>query len=100
MSISINAHLGLLGKHVHDRVTGFQGVVTSLTFDLYGCIQSLVHPGVQSDGKLGEQQWFDVSRLRVNDPTPVMDRPRYEWTPEAVAAGEKGPADKPAYNKA
>lgn len=58
-------HLNLLGLRVRDRVSGFEGVVASVCFDLYGCIQAIVHPGLQSDGKLGDQSWFDVNRLEI-----------------------------------
>ena len=36
-------HFELLGYKVKDSVTGFTGVVTSISFELYGCVQALVH---------------------------------------------------------
>ena len=98
--VNLKRHLDLLGLRVRCRVTGFCGVVTSIGFDLYGCIQAIVHPGIDKEGKQGESQWFDVNRLEVTDPTPVMARPEFDWTPEAVSAGQKGPADRPRMNKA
>jgi hypothetical protein len=97
--INLNKHLNLLGMKAEDRVTGFKGVVASITFDLYGCIQGLVNPGADANGKLQEQQWFDVTRLQVTSDTPVMERPNFEWTDQAVSNGEKGPAERPAFNK-
>lgn len=101
MTIAINEHLDLLGKKVSDKVTKFQGVVTSVTFDLYGCIQALVHPGLKSDGTALDQLWFDVARLEVIDPIPVMQRPQYEWhkDPQAIAEGRQGAADRPPLGK-
>ena len=97
---SINTHLSLLGMRVEDRITGFKGVVASVTFDLYGCIQAIVNPGLKPDGTLGESTWFDVNRLCVLSDEPVIKRPNYEWTPEAIAAGDKGPAERPPHFKA
>lgn len=95
--ISIEKHLDLLGHKVEDRVTGLKGVVTTVTFDLYGCIQALVHSGIdKATGKPREQHWFDVARLRVTSTTRVMPRPDFLHTPATIAAGGKGPAEKPA----
>ena len=38
---NILGHLELLGQKVEDKVTGFRGVVTTISFDLYGCIQAV-----------------------------------------------------------
>lgn len=95
---SVKTHLDMLGLKVEDRVTGFSGVVATISFDLYGCIQAIVNPGLQQDGKLGESHWFDVNRLRVIDQSPVMDRPCFEFG--LIAEGKHGPAEKPAFGKA
>jgi hypothetical protein len=95
----INKHLDLLGSRVKDRVTGFSGVVTTVGFDLYGCIQGVVNPGVDKDGKPQDSQWFDVNRLIVLEDKKAMDPPRYDWSPAAVSAGGKGCAEKPAMVK-
>lgn len=98
--IDLQKHLTLLGLPVVDRVTGFAGVVTSVGFDLYGCIQAIVNPGIdRGTGAPRDSQWFDVNRLKVTGKA-VMDRPEFEWSPEAVAAGRKGPAERPRTNKA
>lgn len=44
-------HIDLLGFRVEDRVTGLVGVITSVTFDLYGCIQGLVTPPAENSKK-------------------------------------------------
>ena len=36
--------LKLLGLKVKDKVTGFTGIITSVSFDLYGCIQVIITP--------------------------------------------------------
>ncbi len=98
--LNFKKHMNLLGMRVEDRVTGFKGVVASVTFDLYGCIQALVNPGMDSAGKLQDSTWLDVGRLLVVSDEPVMARPAFDWSDEAVSAGEKGPAERPTYNKA
>ncbi len=95
--VNIKHHLSFLGLKVKDRVTGYEGVVTSIGFDLYGCIQAIVNPGSDKDGKLQDSNWFDIGRLQILEETPVMDRPNFDYGD--VAEGKKGPAEKPAFNK-
>ena len=83
-------HLSLLGKKVRDRVTQLDGIVESVSFDLYGCVQaSFRRSGVDKDGKLYEGYWFDVKRLVVTDDTAVMDVPNFSLP-------EIGASDKPS----
>jgi len=89
--VNIRESMGLLGLRVKDRVTGFKGVVSSIAFDLYGCVQAVVNPGMGKDGKLGDSAWHDVARLQVIDKKPVMPVPDFEY--------KKGPAEKPAIMK-
>ena len=93
----IKKHISMLGLEVVDRVTGFAGVVSSVSFDLYGCVQALVNPGVGSDGKLRDSSWFDVNRLHAKRSDPVMDPPDFEAGPQAE--GRQGAAEKPALGK-
>ncbi len=83
---------------VEDRITGVNGVVSSISFDLYGCVQAIVTPaGTDKDGNQKKCAWFDVSRLNVLSETPVMDRPSFVEGPFVTA--EKGPAEKPDFNE-
>lgn len=89
----ITVYLSLLGKRVRDKVTRFEGVVSSVCFDLYGCVQVAITPGLNDkDGKLGDGHWFDWKRVEVLDPTPVMPVPDYSKGP----GSEIGAAEKPA----
>jgi hypothetical protein len=92
--LSVKLHLDRLGTRVEDKVTGFKGILASISFDLYGCVQGLVNPGADKDGKLQEQMWFDVARLACIDSVPVMDRPNFDFGPQAE--GRQGAAEKPA----
>jgi len=90
----IKKHLGLLGFKVKDKVSDFKGIVISMSFDLYGCIQADVRPtGLDKSGKLVGGHWLDVSRLEVISKTPVMEVPNFEWG--EIAEGKKGPANLP-----
>jgi hypothetical protein len=105
--ISIKKHLDMLGMVVEDRVTGFRGVVTSVGFDLYGCIQAIVNPGLDKDGRIGDQHWFDIGRLKLADgedgEEPVMTRPDFDFDSadgkKAIAEGHKGSAERPRFMK-
>jgi len=87
------SHFDLLGRKVKDKVTGFNGVVVSLSFDLYGCIQAVVAPSANDDGEIKNGHWFDVTRLTIEDNTPVMELPNF--SSGYVAEGKKGCASKP-----
>lgn len=81
-------HFAWLGLKVRDVVTGFSGVVTSISFDLYGCIQAVVHPVLDDKGQTPEGRWFDTKRLIATDRNPVMAVPTFAVVP--------GGAEKPA----
>ena len=97
--LNVKKHLDILGLRVEDRITGFKGVVASVGFDLYGCVQAVVNPGLDKDGKLGESTWFDIARLKVVGDEPVMPRPTFDFDStegkQAISAGLKGPAERP-----
>jgi len=38
----LEKHIEFLGKTVVDKVTNFKGAVTSICFDLYGCVQVIL----------------------------------------------------------
>lgn len=91
-------HFAWLGLKVRDRVTGFSGVASSLSFDLYGCVQVVITPPQNDKGELREGRWFDVARLEVVDARPVMTVPSFgEQVQRTYAPGqERGPEAKPA----
>jgi len=73
--------LELLGMKVKEVITGMVGVVTSISFDLYGCVQALLNPGLDKDGKPRELHWYDVNRLVVISKEPVMEVPKFLSVP-------------------
>jgi hypothetical protein len=80
-------HLRLLGLKVKDRVTGYEGVVSSVSFDLYGCMQALLMPEFQGK-ETPDSRWFDANRLEVICDTPVMDPPNFISEIIATKGGE------------
>ena len=95
--MKIKEHFKLLGFKVRDRVTGFNGVASSISFDLYGCVQVAITPEIDKDGKTSDGHWFDVARLELKSDIPVMDIPNYDFGPQAE--GKQGAAEKPKQNK-
>jgi len=87
-------HIELLGFKAKDKVTGFKGVIDSICFDLYGCVQASLKPPMGKDGEIKNGYWFDVTRLEVDRKERVVALPNFHEG--YVADGKKGPADKPA----
>jgi len=90
----IKNNIELLGYKVKDKVTGFKGVIDSVSFDIYGCVQVCIKPKMQKDGEVPQGYWFDVTRLEIDQKSRVVDMPNFYE--EYIASGKKGPADKPA----
>jgi hypothetical protein len=90
----IKKHLALLGYEAKDKVSDFKGIVVSICFDLYGCIQADVRPReLKNDGALQSGFWLDVNRLDIISEKPLMLPPNFEWG--EIAEGKKGPARLP-----
>lgn len=77
-------HFRFFGKKCRDRVTGFEGVGSSICFDLYGCVQTaLCPPAVKDAPEQPKSCWYDNNRLICLDDTPVMDLPKFMSEPIA-----------------
>ena len=92
----IKKHIDLMGHNATDKITGFAGVITSISFDLYGCIQAVVTPLADNEkGEYKSGNWFDVTRLNIEpDAKKVMEVP--EYSSGYIAEGKKGAAEKPS----
>lgn len=96
MDSIVEASLKLLGLRGKDKVTSFDGVISSVCFDVYGCVQVCLTPPVNKEGKLNESYWFDVKRVEVSAER-VMNPPAFA----SVKAGtEIGGDAKPASSAA
>lgn len=91
----LKQHVDFLGFKVRDKVTGFEGVAETVSFDLYGCVQVVVTPAAK-DGEKKEGRWFDIQRLVVMAPERVMEVPSFAALATSDGTHEHGPADKPA----
>lgn len=97
--MSIEKHISKLGHRCKDKVTGISGVITHVGFDLYGCIQAIVHPGMDEKGNAKDTIWFDINRLEITGAEPVMQAPNFfNQSPQAL--GLQGPCEKPKNNMA
>ena len=96
----VRPYLELLGQTARDKITGLQGTIVSVSFDLFGCVQAVLAPPlpVDKDGnkdhhKKPESFWLDVNRLDIVRRERVMPIPPYAARPTEHT---HGPADKPA----
>jgi hypothetical protein len=81
----LNQFTKLLGFKVCDVVTGFEGVVSNVAFDLQGCVQGLVTPEMGKEEKPKDSVWFDLKRLKLLSKKPVMQQPIFEVIPGGSA---------------
>jgi len=88
----MNRHIELLGLRAKDAVTGFNGVITSISFDLYGCVQAVVTPKINADSEIKDGRWFDVTRLKITGKKRVIALP--DFNKGYIATGKKGCAEK------
>jgi len=86
-------HIELLGKNAEDKITGFKGIVDSIAFDLYGCIQVSLKPPLNDKGEMTDGYWFDVTRLKISNTQRIVELPNF--TKGYIAEGKKGACDKP-----
>lgn len=92
--------VNLLGCKGKDKITGFEGVVSSVGFDLYGCVQVALAPPVDKDGKLPSSIWFDVQRVDIKENERVMEVPDFKAMARKPSEFKHGPADKPQIDHA
>jgi len=66
------------GKTARDIVTNFEGIITGACLYLSGCAQYLLVPKVGNDGAYRDGQWFDASRIEVDETVATVVLPRTE----------------------
>lgn len=88
-------YIKLLGSLAKDRITDYEGVITSVSFDLYGCIQVVL--AQRKIDEKGENcvRWFDINRLDIRN-KKVMECP-FETIdiPKNHQDFTHGPSEKP-----
>ena len=55
----------LLGKKAKDKITGFEGIITSRHEYLTGCAQYGIQPQIDKDGKVPDKAYFDEGRIEI-----------------------------------
>ncbi len=93
MNEEYKSHIEKLGFKATDKVTGLTGVIDSVCFDAYGCVQFCLRPPANKDGVIPDSGWFDVVRLDIDETERVVALP--DFKAGYVAKGLKGPASKP-----
>ena len=88
----INQTIQLIGFRAKDKISGLEGVIDSVCFDLYGCVQASLAPAAK-DGECPPGRWFDVQRLQVSNDR-VMDVPDFESRGKTLETYDHGPAMK------
>ncbi len=56
-----------LGNEVTDRVTGIEGVVTTITYQMYNCPRVAINPTRENDAYSNDREWFDLPRVEKVD---------------------------------
>jgi len=89
--------INCLGKKAQDKITGATGIIASVSFDLYGCIQALINPcKVDKDGKeVFSMGWIDINRVKILGDKTIMENPHYLQTNSDTIKYVRGCANKP-----
>jgi hypothetical protein len=95
---NVEKHIDILGKKVRDKVSLITGVATSVSFDLFGCVQVVINTGLDKDGNPKTYNWYDISRLEIVANKRVMDIP--DFSTGLIAEGKKGASEKPTTGQA
>ena len=90
--------INLLGSKAKDKITKQNGIISTISFDLYGCIQVLLTPLKVKNGEdIKKHGWFDINRIEIIKEKKVMEHPSFETKYDSYN-DVGGPADKPIPN--
>ena len=80
MKTVIDKSIEMLGKKGKDKITGSEGIITSVSFDLYGCVTVIINPSkIDKDGKeVPSIGWIDINRVDIIKDNYVMPHPNFE----------------------
>lgn len=101
----LKQYVDMLGYRFRDRITYFEGVAESISFDLFGCVQIALKPQITKDKDgaptMHDGRWFDASRLVQSSHERVMEVPTFaRIDPTETRNAAPGPADKSSYQRA
>jgi hypothetical protein len=79
-----------LGDEVKDKISGFKGVVTGITFWLNNCARAVVQPKeLTKEGKPKDSETFDWMQLEVTKRANPPPKPRETGGPMNDRAATK-----------
>lgn len=81
-----------LGTKVEHKVTGFKGITTGRVQYLNGCVQYLVCPKVDKDGKHVDGLWVDQEYLDIIEEKAVVVSSK-----ERITGGDIAPLTVPRH---
>jgi len=93
--INVLKHMEKKKKKGRDKITGVEGVVTSIAFDLFGCIQIVLTLPATKEGKSGDSYLMDIARIEIVDHQRAMELPPFKDDSTLISQGKKGGIDKP-----
>jgi len=97
MTTQNNPHKFTLGQRVRDRVTGFEGIVTTRVEHLNGCVQYLVKPHVvekdDEASKMPDGHYIDDVQLAYVD-EGIVESVGHFHTRLAVEQATGGPSHR------
>ena len=71
--------IDLLGRKGKDKITGRTGAISSICFDLYGCIQVTMTPtSVDNKEDVKIIGWLDINRIKILKGKKVMELVSFE----------------------
>ena len=69
--------LPTLGDRARDKVSGFEGIVTTQAQHLTGCDRLWLTPRIGDDGKSRDGMWVDIDMVEIVE-AGVIERVTYE----------------------
>lgn len=95
--------LTTLGRWGRDRVTDFEGTVSSIMFQLSGKTEMALSPRIDKENKIPEGKWIETRRVSLVGDQRPMAPPKFEQVPVTIPvnpqAHDHGPAEKPAMDQ-
>lgn len=81
-----------LGDEAKCKISGFQGIVTSIAKCLTGCDRVALRAKMKKDGTIGEEYWFDAAAVDIVHKRVVV--PNTVQEPESPTKKVGGPITK------
>jgi hypothetical protein len=72
-----------LGDRAKDKISGFSGIVVARTEWLNGCVRITLQPEYLKEGKIIENQSFDIEQIEVTQPEAFFVQKRPTGGPHA-----------------